>query len=506
MVSIVRGARGPQVGHTMSAAVCGGSGYHSAMSAPSLDPLAPISAALCPSSGSTLPLWLLRECDLAEFRAAQPGAVRQWLERQSFQAERHRVLALPGTDGNLLGAAVGVGPLSDWDRLTLWQVAGLVERLPGADYHLATSLPAAAARQFFLGWLQGSYRYPRFKAASAMPPRRARLVPPASVEANRALQQIEATAWARDLINTPANELGPAELADAAAALARAQGADYRCLVGEELLSENYPLIHAVGRASHQAPRLIDLRWGDPSHPRVTLVGKGVCFDSGGLDIKPSAGMLLMKKDMGGAAVALGLASCLMRRKAPVRLRVLVPAVENAISAGAYRPGDVLRSRRGLTVEIGNTDAEGRLVLADALTEADGESPALLLDFATLTGAARVALGPELPALFSNDETLAAQLQRCGERECDPVWPLPLWDSYDEELGSRVADLGNVAPGTFAGAIFGALFLRRFVAAARSWAHFDLYAWNGRERPGRPVGAEAQCLRLVDRYIEERFG
>jgi leucyl aminopeptidase len=271
-------------------------------------------------------------------------------------------------------------------------------------------------------------------------------------------------------------------------------------------LRDNYPLIHAVGRASQQAPRLIDISWGDPSHPRVTLVGKGVCFDSGGLDIKPSAGMLLMKKDMGGAAVALATAQCLMRRNAPVRLRVLVPAVENSISASAYRPGDVLRSRRGLTVEIGNTDAEGRLVLADALTEADSESPALLLDFATLTGAARVALGPELPALFTTDDALAGQLQGCGERECDPVWRMPLWDSYDEELGSRVADLGNVAPGAFAGAVFGALFLRRFIGKARSWAHFDLYAWNGRERPGRPVGAEAQCVRLVDRFIDERFG
>jgi leucyl aminopeptidase len=337
-------------------------------------------------------------------------------------------------------------------------------------------------------------------------PRRARLVPPSGVDPAGVLRQIEASFWARDLINAPANELGPAELAEAAASLARECGASFRCLVGDELLRDNYPLIHAVGRASQQAPRLIDISWGDPSHPRVTLVGKGVCFDSGGLDIKPSAGMLLMKKDMGGAAVALATAQCLMRRNAPVRLRVLVPAVENSISASAYRPGDVLRSRRGLTVEIGNTDAEGRLVLADALTEADSESPALLLDFATLTGAARVALGPELPALFTTDDALAGQLQGCGERECDPVWRMPLWDSYDEELGSRVADLGNVAPGAFAGAVFGALFLRRFIGKARSWAHFDLYAWNGRERPGRPVGAEAQCVRLVDRFIDERFG
>lgn len=470
------------------------------------EPSAAVSPALCDAAAGTLPLWLLRECDLADFKASQPGQVARWLERQGFQAERHRVLALPDAEGRVIGAVAGVGPLASWDKLTLWQVAGLPERLPAEDFHVATDLPAAAARQVLLGWLQGAYRYLRFKSASAAEARRARLAPPTSAEVARIVLQVEALAWARDLINTPANELGPAELADAAAALARQCGAQYRCVVGEDLLRDNYPLIHAVGRASHQAPRLIDLRWGDPSHPRVTLVGKGVCFDSGGLDIKPSAGMLLMKKDMGGAAVALATAQCLMRRNAPVNLRVLVPAVENAISAGAYRPGDVLRSRRGLTVEIGNTDAEGRLVLADALTEADGEAPALLVDFATLTGAARVALGPELPALFSNDESLAAQLQRCGERECDPVWPLPLWDPYDEELASRIADLGNVAPGTFAGAIFGALFLRRFVSPARAWAHFDLYAWNGRERPGRPVGAEAQCLRLVDRFIDERFG
>jgi leucyl aminopeptidase len=464
------------------------------------------STALCHAHAATLPLWLLRESELAAFVASQPAHLARWLEGQGFQAERHRVLPLPAADGRILGAVAGVGPLAEWDRLTLWHVAGLAEKLPGEDFHLATELPAAAARQLLLGWLQGGYRFQRFKSTPPPTQRRARLVPPASADTAGVVRQIDASFWARDLINTPANELGPAELAEAAASMARECGASFRCLVGDELLRDNYPLIHAVGRASHQAPRLIDISWGDPSHPRVTLVGKGVCFDSGGLDIKPSAAMLLMKKDMGGAAVALATAQCVMRRNAPVRLRVLVPAVENSISASAYRPGDVLRSRRGLSVEIGNTDAEGRLVLADALTEADSESPALLLDFATLTGAARVALGPELPALFSTDDALAGQLQGCGDRECDPVWRMPLWDSYDEELGSRVADLGNVASGAFAGAVFGALFLRRFIGKARSWAHFDLYAWNGRERPGRPVGAEAQCVRLVDRFIDERFG
>jgi leucyl aminopeptidase len=300
--------------------------------------------------------------------------------------------------------------------------------------------------------------------------------------------------------------MGPQELAAAAVEIAREGGGECNVLEGDALLARNFPLIHAVGRSSSRAPRLIDLRWGDPAAPKVTLVGKGVCFDTGGLDLKPSAAMLLMKKDMGGAAVALGVARVLMARRAPIRLRVLIPAVENSVGGDAFRPGDVLRSRRGLTVEIGNTDAEGRLVLADALSEADAEQPELLLDFATLTGAARVALGPELPAVFSSNAALATQMRELGERECDPVWPMPLWDNYDEELGSRVADLNNVASNAFAGAIYGALFLRRFVSPGRNWAHVDLFAWNPRERPGRPVGAEAQCLRLADRLIATRFG
>jgi len=465
---------------------------------------------LAPPGAPAIPLWLLRESDLAAFKAAQPTAVGVWLEQHAFVAERHRVLGIPGSSGELMGAVAGLGPLEDWSRLSLWQVSGLIERLPARDYLLATPLAAQPAAQFLLGWLSGGYRLTRFKSEAAAPKTtpavRARLLPPAGVDTQAVVNQATACAWARDLINAPASALGPGELAEAARALAAEFAAEFRCLVGDDLLAQNYPLVHAVGRASAQAPRLIDIRWGDPAKPLVTLVGKGVCFDSGGLDIKPGAGMLLMKKDMGGAAVALGLARCLMARAAPIRLRVLIPAVENSIAGGAYRPGDILRSRRGITVEIGNTDAEGRLILADALAEADSERPALLLDFATLTGAARVALGPELPAVFSNDDSLAADLQRCGDLEVDPVWPMPLWDSYDEELSSRIADLNNVASSSFAGAIFGALFLRRFVSASAAWAHFDLYAWNGRDRPGRPVGAEAQCLRLADRLIAERFG
>jgi leucyl aminopeptidase len=299
------------------------------------------------------------------------------------------------------------------------------------------------------------------------------------------------------------------ELAAAARQLAERRGAQYREWVGEALLTAGFPAIHAVGRASASAPRLIDLQWSPPGGealPRLTLVGKGVCFDSGGLDIKPSSGMALMKKDMGGAAVALGLGNLLMRAGIRARLRVLVPAVENAIGGNAYRPGDVLATRKGLTVEVGNTDAEGRLVLCDALALADADKPDLIIDFATLTGAARVALGPELPALFGSDDGLVQSLARVAAAEHDPLWPMPLWMGYDDELGSKIADLNNVAASGLAGAIFGALFLKRFVTDTPNWLHLDLYAWNSKDRPGRGVGAEAQAVRGVYRFLVERYG
>jgi len=276
--------------------------------------------------------------------------------------------------------------------------------------------------------------------------------------------------------------------------------------VGEELLRQNYPLIYEVGKGSAREPRLIDMRWGKRGAPQVTLVGKGVCFDTGGLDIKPSSGMILMKKDMGGAALVLALARMLMDADAPIQLRLLIPAVENSISGRSYRPSDVLRTRLGLTVEIGNTDAEGRLVLADALAEADRESPDLLIDLATLTGAARVALGPELPAIYSTPAELADELRAIGERESDPMWPMPLWAGYDEDLASRVADLNNVSSTQFAGSIIGALFLKRFVSRTRNWLHADVYAWNAKERPGRPVGADPHTVRALYRLVRQRFG
>jgi leucyl aminopeptidase len=466
------------------------------------------------SATGSVPIWLLRDSEVSSWRATQPTAVASWLDNNDFRGERHRVLLLPRPDGTVAGAVLGLGSLPAIEALSPWAIAGLPEKLPPGSYRFARDLPSVAADHAVLGWLLGSLPSSPLRSGSKVGTggvtRRARLCPPSSCDLVAVTREALVLGWSRELINLPPNLLGPAELSALAAAMGAGSGACTEVIVGDELLAADYPMIHAVGRAAgraaERAPRLIDLRWGDERHPKVTIVGKGVCFDSGGLDIKPGAAMALMKKDMGGAAVALGLARLLMERQAPIRLRVLVPAVENSVGGDAYRPGDVLRSRRGLTVEINNTDAEGRLVLADALWEACSESPALLLDFATLTGAARTALGPELPALFSNDPQLLASAQRCGVESHDPAWPMPLWDSYDDELTSRVADLSNVAPSAFAGAVFGALFLRRFVAPAVPWAHFDLYAWNPRERPGRPVGGEAQCLRLADRLIRDRFG
>jgi leucyl aminopeptidase len=448
------------------------------------------------------PLWVVTEGELQGWLAGQPTAVAAWVRAHGFQAERHRVLSLPSAEGGIGGAVAGLGSLASAGDLTLWHAAGLPDRLPAQSWHLATPLPPPAATRFLVGWLTGGYRMSRYRLDGSEPPR-AVLVPPAGADIGYADAAARATSLARDLINTPANDLGPEELAQAAVDLAAGHGARCQVLAGGELAG--YPMLRAVGAASVRAPRLIDLRWGQRDAPRVTLVGKGVCFDSGGLDLKPAAGMLLMKKDMGGAACALGLADLIMRLNVPVQLRVLIPAVENSVGGAAYRPGDVLRSRKGLTVEIGNTDAEGRLVLADALAEADTEQPDLLIDLATLTGAARTALGPELPAAYSPNEELLDALRRCGAEECDPVWPLPLWPGYDDELSSKIADLGNVAASPFAGSIIAALFLQRFVTATRNWLHIDLYAWNGKERPGRPVGAEAQCVRGLFELIRSRY-
>jgi leucyl aminopeptidase len=455
-------------------------------------------------SSVSVPLWLLHENEIDAWRTSQPASVAQWLSVQNFKGERHRVLLLPDSAGGLAAAVGGLGKRQG--ELSLWHSAGLAERLPPRRFRLVQEFTADEATQLCLGFAYGAYRFDRYRAAKLDIP---------SVEAppNADMQFValaaESLRMARDWINTPAQDLGPPDIAAAAQRLAERHQAAYREWVGEELLSANFPAIHAVGRASSAAPRLIELRWrprGEDSYPRLTLVGKGVCFDSGGLDLKSSSGMALMKKDMGGAAVALALAHMLMSARARVELRVLVPAVENSVGGNAYRPGDVLSTRKGLTVEVGNTDAEGRLVLCDALALADAEHPDLIVDFATLTGAARVALGPELPALFGNDDALVQDLARVAAAEHDPLWPMPLWQSYEDELASKIADLNNVAGSTFAGAIFGALFLKRFVNESTPWLHIDLYAWNPKDRPGRSVGAEAQAVRGVYRYLVKRYG
>jgi leucyl aminopeptidase len=431
---------------------------------------------------------------------ALPDArARAWAAACGFTGALGEALAVPDAEGGLACALVGWGDAASRAR-GRFHLGGAAAKLPPGAYRLARPLDGAETEA--LGWLLGAYRFDRYKADDGRP---RLLVAPEGVDAARVEALAAAVFMGRDLVNAPAGDMGPAALAAAAAALAAEFGAD--CAVTEgAALEQGFPMIAAVGRAAAEAPRLIDLRWGAPDAPTVTVVGKGVCFDTGGLDIKPSASMRLMKKDMGGAAAALALARMVMARGLAVRLRALIPAVENAVGAGAFRPGDILRSRRGLTVEIANTDAEGRLVLADAMALACEEKPGLLVDFATLTGAARVALGPDLPALFTDDEALAADMLAAGTEVADPLWRLPLWPPYEEDLKTPVADLDNAPTGGLAGAITAALFLKRFAEGARSWAHVDLFAWTPKARPGRPMGGEVQAARAVFAMLEARHG
>lgn len=445
----------------------------------------------------TVPITVLRASSLAEYLAGQSALLRRWVKESDFDASPETFLAVPGTDGRLARVLIGLGAGE-----TPWAYAGLREKLPAGSYAFDASLPREAATRAALGWALGAYAFTRYKARKDRP--RA-LVWPKGADRGHVERTAEATFLVRDLINTPANDLGPAELAAEARKLAKRHRAQFSVIVGDALLKKNYPTIHAVGRASTRAPRLIDIRWGRTSDPKVTLVGKGVCFDTGGLDLKGSGNMLLMKKDMGGAAQTLGLAAMIMGAKLRVRLRVLVPAVENSVSGNAMRPLDVIRTRKGLTVEIGNTDAEGRLILCDALAEADREQPALIVDCATLTGAARVALGPDMPALFTNDDKVADALMAASRSESDPIWRLPLWPGYRATLDSKVADLNNISDGPFAGAITAALYLERFVSDKRTWIHLDMMGWNPAPRAGRPKGGEAQGMRALFRLIAERY-
>ena len=430
--------------------------------------------------------------------ASQPARVRQAVAAQGFKGEATQIALVPGekTDWSAL---VGVG---DAAMLGPWCLAKAAEWLPEGTYRPIGSSAGAAT----LGWLLGQYRFDRYKSEpSPKGPRVLLTDDPARI--TEALNLAEATALVRDYVNLPAQDCGPQELEVAVSALAKTHAAVWSQTSGAKLERE-YPMISAVGRAAEasRAPRLVELEWGDPAHPRVAIVGKGVVFDTGGLDIKPASGMRIMKKDMGGAAHALALASLVMKARLPVRLHLLIPAVENAISGNAFRPGDVLKSRKGLTVEIGNTDAEGRLILADALTKAVEGEPELILDFATLTGAARVALGPDLPALFANDDTLAADLLSAGVAADDPVWRMPLWKGYHELFASDVADFSNASESPFAGAVTAALFLAKFVPDTLPWAHLDTFAWRATAKPGRPKGGDALGLRAAWALLKQRYG
>jgi leucyl aminopeptidase len=406
------------------------------------------------------------------------------------------MLLLPDVDGSLAAVAVSFDA-----RTPLWTLSGLAEGLPEGSYRLAREFGADMEEALALGFLLGGYRFTRY---TGKPAQGVALVIADEFRRERVNAMADAWRLGRDLVNTPTEDLGPAQFAEVATAVAQRFGADVKVHQGEAL-AEQFPAIHAVGRASHRAPRLLELDWGRPEQPAVTLVGKGVCFDTGGLDLKSADGMALMKKDMGGAAVALALAQLIMATALPVRLKLLIPLVENAVGPDAYRPGEVIRTRAGLSVEIGNTDAEGRVVLCDALTYAGENPPDLLLDFATLTGAARVALGPDLPALFTDDEDLAQGLLAGGRACADPLWRMPLWDDYLIDLASPIADLNNSGASKLAGAITAALYLKRFVQPGQSWAHLDTYCWNPKPRPGRPVGGEVQGLRASFAFLEWRY-
>jgi leucyl aminopeptidase len=420
----------------------------------------------------------------------------QWAEAQRFRAKLGEVCPLPDDEGGVGAVLLGLS-----ESPQLWAYGALDGALPAGRYQIEADLSPDEATDAALGFALGAYAFDRYKS---MPTRGVELVWPEGADRAAVRRLTEAVSLARDLINTPAQDMGPAELADQARAVGKQHGARVNVIEGAQLLKRNYPSIHTVGRAAAQPPRLVDLRWGRPSDPKVTLVGKGVCFDSGGLDIKTAAGMQLMKKDMGGAAIALGLAHAVMSAKLRIRLRLLIPAVENAVSGNAFHPQDILTTRKGTTVEVGNTDAEGRLILCDALAEAASEEPDLLFDFATLTGAARVALGTEVPVLFSNRDELAEGLLASGEAADDPLWRLPLHAPYRRHLDTPIADLSSTGSQRFGGAITAALFLQHFVDQV-PWAHLDVMAYNLDAQPGRPPGGEAQALRAFYTYLADRY-
>ncbi|HSM83195.1 MAG TPA: leucyl aminopeptidase family protein [Nodosilinea sp.] len=441
-----------------------------------------------------IPIHLVNPTDFAK---DHPDS-QAWAQSTGFKADPNTLCLVPGEGGTLAKVLVGKPNTVD-----TWTLGNLPKTLPPNTYTLGDPWSPELATKLWLGWCLGSYSFTAYKRPSLAP--EAKLLMPAEADYAYVTTTTAATHLVRDLVTTPAGDMGPAQLEVAAQALCDRHTANLRVVTGDDLLAQNYPLIHAVGRASTQAPRLLDITWGHPDAPRVTLVGKGVCFDTGGLDIKPAAGMKLMKKDMGGAATVLGLAEMIMGLHLPLRLRVLIPAVENSIAGNALHPLDVVPSRRGLTVEVGNTDAEGRLVLADALWDAVCEEPAprLVVDFATLTGAARIALGTELPACFANRPEVANTLLACGLAVDDPLWQLPLHQPYRAMIDSSVADLSNISNSSYGGAITAALFLQEFARPEIPWVHLDLMAWNIRSLPGRPEGGEAMGMRAVFELIKQ---
>ena len=446
------------------------------------------------ATANTTPIVSVLTQDFAQFADKQSPKVRSWLAVSGFSAKPHTYALLPNDQGGIEKVVVGISNEND-----IFALSHLPFALPNSHYQLAdeTLSDYAAA----LSWQLGSYQFSRYKKT---PKSASTLVFQPSAHIDDATKMADAIALTRDLVNTPTEDMGPADLADISRKMAQEHGGDYREIVGDDLLRENFPAIHAVGRASHRAPRLIEIVWGNPAHPRIAVIGKGVCFDTGGLNIKGADGMRQMKKDMGGAAHAIALAHLIMQTKLPLRLHMLVPAVENAIAGNAYRPGEIVSTRAGLKIEIGNTDAEGRVILADALALAAESKPALIIDFATLTGAARVALGPELPATFANDDSWFDKLNAAAKATQDPIWRMPLWQPYHDMIKSNIGDIINTG-GPQAGAVTAALFLERFIPAGQAWIHIDTFSWNLKARPGRPDGGEALSLRATFEMLKTTF-
>jgi len=444
---------------------------------------------------NSIPVTVLTSAEFENWLTKQNPFTQSWLQDVHYKAEAGNTIYLPNEQGKFSRVLCCIN-----DSKNFWGVGNLPLSLPEGIYEL--EVMDTEFENFAIAWGLGAYQFTRYKKSNKNP---SQLFLDKNKNSHKITNIVESIYWVRDLINTPTDDMGPTELSAETKKLAKQYRASFSEVVGDKLLKENYASIHTVGRASDDEPRLLDLRWGNTKNPKITLVGKGVCFDTGGLDLKSSNAMLLMKKDMGGAAHALGLARMIMEANLAVNLRVLIPAVENSVSGNAYRPGDVITSRKGLTIEVGNTDAEGRVVLADALTEAAREKPDLIIDLSTLTGAARIALGTEIAALFSNDDKLAQDITYHSEKQSDPIWRLPLFSQYRDSLNSSIADINNATSDSYAGAITAALFLKEFVPDDISWVHFDMMAWNLKSRPGRPAGGEAMALRALFSYLSTKY-